>query len=64
MRLELRELKPRTGAPLTPMWEAKGRPGPAQLQPPARQFPGGGGTHGLQLLQPVLHPGAQTPRGR
>lgn len=28
---------------------------------PARRGPGGGGTHGLQLLQPVLHPGAQAP---
>lgn len=31
------------GPPLAPMWGAKGRPSPAQLQPPARQFPGAAG---------------------
>lgn len=43
MRLELRELKPRAVPPSSPLWGAKGRPDPAQLQPPARQFPGAAG---------------------
>lgn len=43
-------------------WGAKGSTSPTQH--PSWQPPACSETHGLQLLQPVLHPGAQAPRGR
>lgn len=56
------EGKPRALAPSSLDLGSKGKP--LSYAAPLLAAPACSETHGLQLLQPVLHPGAQAPGGR